>query len=338
MPKALILDCEGPELSEEEWSFFQDIQPLGFILFQRHCKSPEQVKALVQSLKECVEHNDVPILIDQEGGRVARLKPPHWPEFPPAGFFAEYFCSDEMNAVRACYLNARLMACELAALGITVDCAPVLDIRVDGAHAIIGDRAYGAQAESIIPLARAVCDGLMEGGVSPVIKHIPGHGRALVDSHEELPVVKEEAAVLREQDFVPFKALADAPMAMTAHIVYDAFDKTQPATLSKAVIDLIRNEIGFDGLLMSDDITMKALKGELGTLAEQTIVAGCDVVLLCNATLEQRRQVAAHTPELTEHAKKRVTRAFSMIKDKRDMDMEALRAEYASLITGRDAA
>lgn len=285
MPLALITDCETTSLSSAEMDFFREVQPFGFILFQRHCESPDQVRALVQQLRSCVSHYAA-IFIDQEGGRVARLRPPHWEEYPPAARFGGG------ADAQACYLNALLMADALRELGINADCAPLADIPVQGSHDIIGDRAFGHDAQTVITYASAQAQGLIDGGVLPVLKHIPGHGRALADSHLELPIVDAPLALLEQTDFLPFKALNTLLFGMTAHIRYTALDASLPATLSPTVIRYIREQIGFSGLLMSDDVSMKALAGNLRDIASQTLAAGCDLVLHCNGSLEQRQQAA----------------------------------------------
>ncbi|MEQ8194615.1 MAG: beta-N-acetylhexosaminidase [Rhodospirillales bacterium] len=278
-----VFGCAGPALSPEERSFFREANPLGFILFQRNCTDPDQVRTLVDNLRACVGRADAPVLIDQEGGRVARLKPPHWRAAPAPGAFAALAQKDPERAVRAARLNARLMAAELADLGITVDCTPVLDIPRPGADPIIGDRALGDAPETVARLGRAVCEGLLDGGVLPVIKHIPGHGRAPADSHKTLPVVETGIAALRESDFAPFKALRDIPWAMTAHVLYTDLDSAAPATTSKTIIgDIIRGEIGFQGVLVSDDLSMRALAGDFRERAAMSLAAGCDIVLHCN--------------------------------------------------------
>lgn len=333
-PKAVIFGCDSTHLSEEEERFFQETQPLGFILFARNIESPEQVKALVAELKATVTHANVPILIDQEGGRVARLRPPHWREYPAAYNFAELAKKNLESAQRAIYLNARLMANDLSALGINVNCAPMVDLRLEGAHDIVGDRALGTCAEEIVPLAREQARGLMDGGVVPVLKHIPGHGRALADSHKELPVVDVDMDVLRATDFKPFQTLSDLPMGMTAHIRYEAIDADLPSTLSSKTISTIRDEIGFDGLLMSDDIGMKALDGDIADIARQSIEAGCDVALHCNGDLPERCRVAAQVPEMTEQAFERSQKAFSSLPASQKVDVEVMETELASLMEG----
>ncbi len=274
----LIVDCKGGRLTAEEKKLFAAMNPYGFILFGRNCETPEQIKALTEDMRDVTGRYNVPILIDQEGGRVARLKPPHWSAFPSARKLA----AAKGDSLRATYLSARLMAAELAAVGITVDCAPLADIPIPGAHDIIGDRAFGLDAKTVSTHARAQANGLMDGGIIPVLKHIPGHGRAMADSHEELPVVTTSLAELEATDFIPFKALADLPMGMTAHVVYTALDPENMATLSPKAIRYIREDIGFDNLLMSDALWMQSMTGTYAERALGALNAGCDVVLHCN--------------------------------------------------------
>jgi beta-N-acetylhexosaminidase len=299
-----IFGVTGPTLSNEERAFFREVQPLGFILFARNVADPDQIRRLVNDLRASVEHAEAPVLIDQEGGRVQRLRPPHWRAAPPAAKFGTLG-----EAKRAVFLNHQLIAADLVALGIDVDCAPLIDIHQPGAHDVIGDRAYSGDPQRVAALGRAAADGLISAGITPVIKHIPGHGRSMVDSHHDLPRVTVSHAELARTDFVPFKALADLPWAMTAHIVYEAIDPDQPATLSpKVIADIIRGEIGFDGLLLSDDLSMKALRGSLGELAHRSVAAGCDIALHCNGKMEEMTQVAAGAPPLSKAALERYTR------------------------------
>lgn len=330
-PKAAIFGCSGLELTADERQFFERVKPLGFILFARNCESPEQVKRLVADLKSTVPHTQVPVLIDQEGGRVARLKPPHWRAFPTAERFVN-MAKAGLSAERACYLNARLIAAELYALGINTNCAPVADLRLEGAHDIIGDRAFGSDAAGVVPLARAQAQGLMDGGVIPVLKHIPGHGRALVDSHESLPIVDVDYDTLDATDFAPFKALADLPMAMTAHVRYQALDADLPATLSPHAIRLIRETIGFGGLLMTDDMSMKALKGDIGELSAQALAAGCDVVLHCNGQMEEMQHIAAMIGDMGGEALARAQAAFGMIAASPAFELAAIESELVALM------
>ena len=312
-PQAVIFGCSGTELSVEERNFFSDVNPFGFILFKRNCENPEQVKALVSSLRDTIQRLNAPILIDQEGGRVQRLKPPYWRDIPAASCFAELFKRNREIALKAIRLNSRLVACELLELGIDVNCAPVLDLPQPGADPIIGDRAYGDNAEEITTLAMAACEGFLEGGVLPVIKHIPGHGRANVDSHKALPRVKENLTSLFTSDFVPFKNLNFMPWAMTAHVMYEQIDKNHPATLSKKVIQLIRDHIGFDGLLLSDDLSMQALDGSLKYRTASALAAGCDVALHCNGMMLEMAQVAMGSLPLGKKAIQRVERANDVL-------------------------
>jgi beta-N-acetylhexosaminidase len=285
---ALILGSAGPRLTPDERRFFRDADPLGFILFARNVEAPGQVRALIAEMRDTVGRADAPVLIDQEGGRVQRLKPPHWRAAPAGAAFARLFDKNPDAAREAAYLNALLIGRELAALGITVDCAPVLDVPQPDAHDIIGDRALGVDPASVADLGRCVCRGLLAAGVAPVIKHLPGHGRARADSHEELPAVEAPLDTLEVVDFPPFRELADAPWAMTAHVVYTAIDGTEPASTSAKVIDrVIRGSFGFDGVLVSDDLGMKALSGGFETRARRVLAAGCDIALHCSGDLAE---------------------------------------------------
>lgn len=291
MSRPVITDCEGLSLTEDEKNLFREHEPFGFILFGRNCDTPDQIKALTDEMRDCVGR-DVPIMIDQEGGRVCRLAPPHWRKIPPADVFGDLYKGDPEKALQAIILNTRLMADDLVQLGITMDCFPVLDLFFAGASDIIGDRSYGADIDVVTALGGAAAEAMMMGGIIPIVKHIPGHGRALVDSHAELPTVKESHDELLASDFMPFKNLAHLPCAMTAHIVYSDIDPKLPATLSPTLIrQVIRGDIGFKGVLISDDITMKALSGAPEDIAKTALRAGCDLVLHCNATLEERRSV-----------------------------------------------
>ncbi|GJE43543.1 beta-N-acetylhexosaminidase [Methylobacterium soli] len=308
--RALILGCAGRTLSAEEAAFFRDARPWGFILFKRNIGTPEEVLALTQALRATIGRADAPILIDQEGGRVQRMGPPHWPAYPAGGRLGRLNGSGSAMA----WLGARLMAHDLAHVGINVDCAPVLDVPVAGAHNIIGDRAYGDRPETVAELGRAVAEGLMAGGVLPVMKHIPGHGRAAVDSHHGLPVVEASREALAAQDFRPFRALADLPMAMSAHVVFTGLDPERPVTQSPVVIrDIIRGAIGFDGLLMTDDLSMHALTGPFRARAEAAFTAGIDVALHCNGEAQEMRAVAEGTPELAGAALRRAEAALARI-------------------------
>ncbi|MEE9210402.1 MAG: beta-N-acetylhexosaminidase [Kiloniellales bacterium] len=333
---AVIFGCEGLSLTNWEREFFADSNPLGFILFARNCERPEQVRALVAELRESVGRGSAPVLIDQEGGRVARLKPPRWRAVPAAGRFGLLAGRDRELAEQAVHLNARLIAAELRDLGITVDCAPVLDLPTPGASDVIGDRAFGADPERVAELGRAFCDGLLAGGVLPVIKHIPGHGRARVDTHHQLPVVETPRAELEVSDFRPFVALAGAPWAMTGHLVYAAIDPDNPATLSHAVIaEVIRGTIGFDGVLVTDDLSMQALSGDFAARASKSLAAGCDVVLHCNGKAEEMTAAMGGIGALSAEATRRLTAAAVRPQAPEEVDSAALAARLERLLDAR---
>ncbi len=310
MVQAAIYGCEGLTLSDAETRFFREADPWGFIIFARNIDTPEQVATLCAQLRNTVGR-DAPILIDQEGGRVARFKPPHWRAHPPARRYGDLFQKDMEAGLEACRLGAFIIGCELRASGVDVDCVPLADVPQPGAHDIIGDRAYGETPDQVIALARAAANGLEDAGVLPVLKHIPGHGRAGVDSHEALPVVDVALESLREIDFKPFQALSDLPLAMTAHVVFSALDKAHPATTSPQIIRLIREEIGFDGLLMSDDLSMKALGGPMQTRVSESLEAGCDLVLHCNGQMDEMEAVAGVASGLSPAATLRSESALS---------------------------
>ncbi len=333
--KAFITGLAGLTLTEDERAFLKAERPFGLILFRRNVEAPDQIRALVAEARMAAGDPDLPVLIDQEGGRVQRLGPPRWRRYPPGRHFGTLYAADPDTGLEAARLGARLIADDLRALGITVDCLPVLDVPVPGAHDIIGDRAYGLTPETIIPLARAACEGLLAGGVLPVIKHIPGHGRAGADSHLELPVVDTDAATLATTDFVPFRALADMPLAMTAHVVYRALDPDRPATTSPSVIaEVIRGTIGFDGLLMSDDVSMQALSGSIAERTRALFAAGCDLALHCNGKLDEMIAVAAETPELTGEALARAEAARARLVAPDAFDRPAAEARFDALMAG----
>jgi beta-N-acetylhexosaminidase len=313
-PAAVIFGLSGPVLTAREQQFFADVQPLGFILFARNCETPAQVRALTASLRALLGRDDAPILIDQEGGRVQRLTPPHWRAAPPAAVFGRLAaCKGEAAGWEAAWLNARCLAEELADLGITVDCAPVLDVPAADADPIIGDRALAADPAQVADLGKAVCEGLLAGGVTPVIKHIPGHGRATSDSHWHLPVVDATRAELERTDWAPFRALRAMPMAMTAHVIYAAIDDQRPATISPTVVDtVIRGAIGFDGLLISDDLSMRALTGSLAARTTAALDAGCDIALHCNGDFAEMKAVAEACRPLSPSALDRFSRAETL--------------------------
>jgi beta-N-acetylhexosaminidase len=330
---AAIYGCQGTALLEEERSFFREVKPFGFILFARNCADPEQIRSLCVALRETIEDGSAPILIDQEGGRVARLKPPHWRVRPPVGRFGVMHKTDPVAAREAAYLDARLIAEDLRELGINVDCAPVLDVPVRGAHDIIGDRAYSDDVRVVIELGRAAIEGFLEGGVLPVVKHIPGHGRAEADSHKALPHVYASGDELSAQDFVPFRSLNFAPLAMTAHVVYEALDTQRPATTSpKIVRDVIRGEIGFDGFLMSDDISMNALSGPIGERAKAALFAGCDAVLHCNGRMDEMKEMSEIVPPLSEKSLHRAETARAQLKEKKSLDIVAAEAKFEEML------
>jgi len=319
---AAIFGCAGLALSDEERRFFARVNPLGFILFARNIDTPAQVRALVDDFRAVVGRADAPVLIDQEGGRVQRLKPPHWRKAPPGAPFAVLAARDPVLAREALRLNFRLIGRELADLGIDVDCAPVLDVPVSGAHDVIGDRAYGLTAEAVSALAGEVIEGLLDEAVLPVIKHIPGHGRSMVDSHHDLPVVEASLTELEAQDFPPFRAFRHAPWAMTAHVVYTALDAQAPATTSAKVIrEVIRGAIGFDGLLISDDLSMKALGGSFEGRTTASLDAGCDVVLHCNGDMAEMLAIASAVRPLTDAALIRLARGEAMKRQPKAFDV-----------------
>ncbi len=336
---AAILGCAGTFLSAEEAAFFRDVRPWGFILFKRNIDTPDQVRALTAALRETVGRPDAPILIDQEGGRVARLQPPHWKKYPPGRAYGELVANDPLVAREITRLGARLIAHDLTSLGINVDCVPVLDVPDPKGHEIIGDRAYGDTPEQVATLGRAAAEGLLAGGVLPIIKHIPGHGRAMSDSHLELPVVKAKLAELEARDFAPFRVLSDMPMAMTAHVVYTAIDRRNPATTSKkAIKKVIRESLGFDGLLMSDDLSMKALSGDFKQRAKDSLSAGCDVVLHCNGDMDEMKAVMAGVGKLSKEARRRAQAVMGrLVKVHEPLDVAEARARFDAAFDGRFA-
>jgi beta-N-acetylhexosaminidase len=302
-PRAAIFGCAGPDLTPDERAFFRDADPLGFILFARNVDSPERTHRLVDELRSCVARADAPVLVDQEGGRVVRLRPPHWRKAPPAKLFGDLYARNAEQGLEAAKLNSRLLAAELVSIGADVDCLPVLDIAFPETHAIIGDRAYASQPEPVAALGRAAAEGLLAEGVMPVIKHMPGHGRATVDSHHHLPTVSASRELLERTDFLPFKLLSDLPWAMTGHLLFEAVDPKTPITISpSAVADVIRGHIGFDGLLLSDDLTMEALGGPLGERVARALAAGCDIALHCNGHMDEMVEVAGRAGAMTEAA------------------------------------
>lgn len=330
--RAAIYGCAGLKLTEDEKRFFAEAEPWGFTLFGRNIETPTQLRALTDEFRE-IGGEDVPVLIDQEGGRVARLRPPHWRAYPPARRYGDLYALSREQGLEAARLASRLIAAELVSVGINVDCLPVLDVPVPGAHDVIGDRAYAEAPEPVSALGRAAAEGLLESGVLPVIKHVPGHGRAGVDSHLSLPVVETDAKTLSAADFAPFKALADMPIAMTAHVVYTALDAAAPATTSRKVIgDIIRGVIGFDGLLISDDLSMQALKGSMAERTRASLRAGCDIALHCNGKMQEMEAVASEAPMLAADALRRSQAALSCLAVPEDFDEQEALARLGELL------
>jgi len=328
--QAAIYGFEGAALTDDERRFFRDADPAGFILFRRNCVDSEQLLGLTDSLRELTGRDDVPILIDQEGGRVARMRPPEWPAFPAAERFADLYRTAPSSAIEAVRSNARALGLMLRSVGINVDALPLLDVRQPGASDIIGDRALGAEPMQVAALGRAVLDGLASAGVVGIVKHIPGHGRALVDSHHELPIVEASDEEL-EIDLEPFERLASAPMAMVAHVVYTAWDPERPASQSPTIIrDIIRERIGFDGFLMTDDTNMEALEGSPGERAAACVAAGCDVALPCNGVLADNEDVASRIGEISLEGAERLARAMAGTR------IEIDGVTFAEAITTRD--
>jgi beta-N-acetylhexosaminidase len=329
--RAFIAGCLGTSLTSDERAFFREARPWGFILFRRNTQSPEQVAALTAQMREAVGWH-APILIDQEGGRVQRMGPPLWPKYPPARDFLRI--NDPVQQREIVRLSARLMAHDLKAVGIDVDCLPVLDVPVAGSHDVIGDRAYAHDPDMVARLGRAAAEGLLAGGVLPVIKHMPGHGRAGADSHHDLPVVEASLDDLRAQDFRPFRHLADMPMAMTAHVVFTALDSKRPATVSRTIMrEIMRGELGYDGLIMTDDISMRALSGGFAEKARAAIRAGVDVVLHCHGIMEEMVAIAGAVPEMTGARGRRAATALGRIRHEPEpLDVDDARARVASAL------
>ncbi len=337
--RAFITGVSGTELTAAEREFIRAERPWGFILFKRNIEAPTQVAALVAELRAVAGAADAPVLIDQEGGRVQRLAPPHWPVYPPGAVFSSLYDIDSALGLTAARLSARLIAADLADLGITVDCLPLADVPVPGADAVIGNRAYGNDPDKVAAIARAVTEGLEQGGVLPVLKHIPGHGRATADTHFKLPTVDTPRDELDRTDFAAFRPLADLPMAMTAHVVFSAVDPAHPATTSATMIaQVIRGTIGFQGLLMSDDVSMNALAGSIADRTRAIFAAGCDVALHCNGNIDEMRAVAGETPELSGAALMRAQAALASRKAPQPFDRAAARAELDALIARANTA
>src|ERR1700704_1465695 len=331
--RAFITGVSGPELTSAEREFIRNERPWGFILFKRNIQIPAQVTYLIAQLRKEIGDQDAPVLIDQEGGRVQRLGPPHWPVYPPGAVFGALYDIERGLGLSAARLSARLIAADLIDLGVSVDCLPLADVPVAGADAVIGNRAYGTEPGKVAAIGLAVTDGLEQGGILPVLKHIPGHGRAAADTHFRLPVVETTKTELERTDFAAFQPLADLPMAMTAHVVFSALDPVHPATTSATIVNqVIRGVIGFQGLLMSDDVSMNALSGSIAERIRAIVNAGCDMVLHCNGKLDEMRDVACETPELTGEALTRANRALASRKPPEPLDRQAARAELDALM------
>ena len=331
-PRAFITGLAGLTLTAEERAFLREARPWGLILFKRNIEDEAQVTALVaEALHEV--GTQAAVLVDQEGGRVQRLGPPHWPAYPPGKAYADLYDRDPALGLAAARLGARLIASDLLPLGINVDCLPLADVPVRGADRVIGDRAYGETPAKVSAIAAAIAEGLTDGGVLPVLKHIPGHGRGNADSHLKLPVVHADRATLEATDFAAFRPLKKLPLGMSAHVVFTAFDPVLPATTSPTMIrEVIRGWIGFDGLLMTDDVSMEALSGTIADRARAALAAGCDLVLHCNGKMDEMRQVASEAPELSGDAARRAGAALAMRKKPSAIDLEVARREFAAMI------
>ncbi|MDP6829564.1 MAG: beta-N-acetylhexosaminidase [Alphaproteobacteria bacterium] len=326
---AAVFGCAGPVLLPDEAAFFRDCEPLGFILFARNCESPAQIQRLTNDLRTAVGRDEAPVLMDHEGGRVQRLAPPQWRKVPAAAEFGRLASVDPAAAIEAAALNGQLMALELSALGVDVNCVPCLDVADPAGHKVIGDRAFASDANMVARLGRAQAQGLGQGGVLPVIKHMPGHGRATVDSHLEMPIVDATREELSKRDFSPFAALADLPLGMTAHVLYPALDPDNPATLSPNIIgEVIRGHIGFEGLLFTDDLSMQALGGDIGQRAAKALAAGCDVALHCNGKADEMQAVAAACRPLSADGQKRWQQARSWCKPAQLADYDDILGQF----------
>jgi beta-N-acetylhexosaminidase len=331
--RAFIAGIAGTVLTDRERAFFRETEPWGLILFKRNINTPDQVRRLTDSFREAVARADAPVLVDQEGGRVQRLGPPHWPCYPPGADYGRLYDRDPADGLAAARLGARLIATDLAAVGIDVDCWPLADVPVAGADAVIGDRAFGTTPEKVAAIAAAVAEGLRDGGVLPVVKHIPGHGRAMADSHRELPAVDADRATLEVTDFRAFRPLAGLPLAMTAHVVFTALDPVTPATTSVTIVrEVIRGLIGFDGMLMTDDISMEALTGTMRARSRAALAAGCDVVLHCNGRFDEMCEVAEAVPPLEGAAARRAAAALAWRRSGPEIEMAEARRRFAAMI------
>jgi beta-N-acetylhexosaminidase len=330
--RAFITGLSGLTVTKDERAFLREARPWGLILFKRNVQDKDQVAGLISEVLHELG-SEIAVLVDQEGGRVQRLGPPHWPAYPPGAAYAALYGQSPAAGLAAARLGARLIAADLLPLGINIDCLPLADVPVGGADAVIGDRAYGGTPEQVAAIAAAVAAGLADGGVLPVLKHIPGHGRATADSHLKLPVVDVGRATLEKTDFAAFRPLKNLPLGMTAHVVFTAIDPVQPATTSATMIgEVIRGFIGFDGLLMSDDISMGALSGSIAERARASLAAGCDLVLHCNGKMDEMRAVASEAPELSGAAKRRADAALAVRKSPAGIDLPAARREFAAMM------
>lgn len=331
--RAFITGIAGAALTDAERAFLRAAQPWGLIVFQRNITAPGALRRLIDDIRTTLSR-DAPVLVDQEGGRVQRLDRPHWPKYPPGAAYGRLYGRNRAAGLAAARLGARLIAADLADVGIDVDCMPLADVPVAGADAVIGDRAFATQPDAVAALALAFAEGLADGGILPVVKHIPGHGRATADSHQRLPVVSAERAALETSDFAAFRPLAGLQLAMTAHVVFTAIDPVAPATTSAAIVrDVIRGSIGYQGLLMSDDISMGALSGSLGERARAAFAAGCDVVLHCNGRMDEMLDVAAAAPVLSGQSARRAAAALAARKAASPIDVAAERAEFLALMS-----
>jgi beta-N-acetylhexosaminidase len=332
--RAFIAGLAGLTLSASERAFLREAAPWGLIIFRRNVSTKQQVAELTRSFRDAVGW-EAPVLVDQEGGRVQRLDPPHWPAYPPGARYGELYDREAATGIASARLAGHLIASDLAAVGIDVDCLPLADVPVAGSDAVIGDRAYGSEPGKVAAIAAAIAQGLMAGGVLPVLKHLPGHGRAKADSHHQLPVVDTDRATLESTDFAAFKPLAGLPLGMTAHVVFSAIDPVAPATTSVTMVrEVIRGFIGFKGLLMSDDISMGALSGTLAERSRAAIAAGCDVVLHCNGDLAEMGAVAGSVPELAGDAARRAEAALSQRSAPERFDVDAARELFARMVGG----
>jgi len=332
--RAFITGLSGPALTDRERAFLTEAEPWGLILFRRNIVNPDVLRSLIGDAREALGRA-APVLIDQEGGRVQRLGPPHWPVYPPGAAYGALYDRNRDTGLAAAKLGARLIAADLEVLGIDVDCLPLADVPETGADKVIGDRAYGNEPGKVAAIAGAIAEGLADGGVLPVLKHMPGHGRATADSHLKLPVVNAEKSVLNGTDFAAFRPLAALPLGMTAHVVFTAIDPVAPATVSATIVrDVIRDSIGFQGLLMTDDISMGALSGSVGERSGAALAAGCDIILHCNGEMAEMQEVAAAVPSLAGEAARRAAAALAAKQSPAAIDLATSRAEFLRLMAG----